>query len=81
MKKMMMIAVCGIAAGLFAQGTAAVSAKDVAGQPAVDQMLLDDDGVCIVTAPDGSFQIFTRGTGVYQFATPRRNLPPARWLG
>lgn len=74
MKRMMMIAVWGIAAGLFAQGTTAVSAKDVASQPAVDQMLLDDDGVCIVTAPDGSFQIFTRGTGVYQFANPKAEL-------
>ena len=77
MKKLMILATCGLAAsGVFAQGIEATtpSAKDVAKQDAVNEMLLDDDGVCIVTAPDGSYQIFTRGTGVYQFVNPKAEL-------
>ncbi len=71
----MTLVVCGFAAALFAQNTApAVSPKEIAKQDAVNEMLLDDDGVCIVTAPDGSFQIFTRGTGVYRFVDPQVEL-------
>ena len=75
MKKLMILAACGLAAGLFAQNAApAVSPKALTQQELVNEMLLDDDGVCIVTAPDGSYQIFTRGTGVYQFVNPKAEL-------
>lgn len=75
MKKLMTFAACGLAATLFAQDAAPVtSPKEIAQQNAVNEMLLDDDGVCIVTAPDGSYQIFTRGTGVYQFVNPKAEL-------
>ena len=75
MKKLMTFAACGFATVLFAQDAApSASPKEIAQQSAVNEMLLDDDGVCIVTAPDGSFQIFTRGTGVYQFVNPKAEL-------
>ena len=75
MKRLMILAACGLAAGLLAQNAApAVSPKEVAKQDTVNEMLLDDDGVCIVTAPDGSYQIFTRGTGVYRFVDPQIEL-------
>lgn len=79
MKQLMIFAACGLAATLFAQAVApAASPKEIAQQSAVNEMLLDDDGVCIVTAPDGSFQIFTRGTGVYQFVNPKAELAARR---
>ncbi len=75
MKKLITVVACGLAATLFAQDTTtAASPKEIAQQSAVNEMLLDDDGVCIVTAPDGSFQIFTRGTGVYRFVDPQIEL-------
>lgn len=75
MKKLMTFAACGFATVLFAQDAApSASPKEIAQQSAVSEMLLDDDGVCIVTAPDGSFQIFTRGTGVYRFIDPQVEL-------
>ncbi len=78
MKQLMILAACGLAASIFAQETnadaATLSPKEIIAQDNVNEMLLDDDGVAIVTAPDGSYQIFTRGTGTYQFVNPKAEL-------
>ena len=77
MNKLMMLTCASAMAGcLFAESNAstAPSPKEVAANPIVEEMLLDDDGVSIVTAPDGSFQIFTRGSGTYKFVDPQVEL-------
>ncbi len=75
MKKLIMLAACGLAATMVAQNAApAALPREIARQDAVNELLLDDDGVCIVTGKDGSYQIFTRGTGVYQFVNPKAEL-------
>lgn len=77
MNKLMMLTCASAMAGcLFAESNAstAPSPKEVADNPIVEEMLLDDDGVSIVTAPDGSFQIFTRGSGTYKFVDPQVEL-------
>lgn len=72
MKSIAMFGVCvAMCAAVSAQEAGAPSAADVAQQKAVEELLLEDDGVAIVTAPDGGFQIFTRGTGEYDFNDPR----------
>ena len=75
MKKLITLAACGLTVAMFAQNAApAASPKDIIRQDAVNELLLDDDGVCIVVAPDKSYRIFTRGTGVYQFVNPKAEL-------
>ena len=75
-KLMMLTCVTAMAGCLFAESNASAvpSPKEVAANPIVEEMLLDDDGVSIVTAPDGSFQIFTRGSGTYKFVDPQVEL-------
>lgn len=72
-KLMMLTCVTAMTGGLFAESNASAvpSPKEVATDPAVEEMLLGDDGVSIVTAPDGSFYIFSLGTGVYNFNHPK----------
>ncbi len=71
--KKLLIAACGM---VIAQTTAfAQAAQDPqlqanAGNAAVQQELDQPDGVAITLKPDGSFQIFARGTGVYDFNDP-----------
>lgn len=73
MNKLMMVSMfaAAVALNVCAEEAQAPSAKDVAAQPEVEELLLDDDGVAIVTAPDGSFQIFSSGTGIYNFNHPK----------
>lgn len=83
MKKLTLAALCGIAlAGVSsAQQTAAPSSSspaqaDVAALqttvslPAIDQVLTEPDGVAISLKENGDFQIFARGSGVYDFDDP-----------
>lgn len=73
MKKLMMILACG---ALFAQGAAyGQAAQDPqlqanASNAAVQAELDQPDGVAITLKPDGTFQIFARGTGTYDFNDP-----------
>lgn len=73
MKKLMIAAVC---ASLFAQnavfGQAAQDPQLQANAANADvQAELDQpDGVAITLKPDGTFQIFARGTGTYDFNDP-----------
>lgn len=69
MKELLVAATCSLAISMFAQSPIA-QAKAVAEQACVEESL-QEDGICLVTAPDGSFQIFTRGSGTYQFVNPR----------
>lgn len=39
-------------------------------QPAIDQVLTEPDGVAIALRENGDFQIFARGSGVYDFDDP-----------
>ena len=75
MSKLMMSVFCAVCAafGAYAAGNDATT-MEIARQPAVNEMLLEDDGVSIVTKEDGSFLIFTRGTGVYRFVDPQVEL-------
>ena len=81
MNKLAIAALCGIAlAGLApAQETAAQPAAQptdlaalqaTAAQPAIDPVLTEPDGVAIGLKDDGSFQSFSRGSGVYDVDDP-----------
>ena len=82
MKKIIMALSAVIVQGVIAQevSESAVmpkepTAQEIAASPVVDSMLsLEEDGVSLVTAPDGSFRIFTIGTGVYRFSDPQVEL-------
>ena len=79
MKKLMITMCAGFAAvTVFAQDAAPqqpmsanVPPAQVAKQSAVEEVLLDEDGVAIVTAPDGSYQIFSVGSAVCMFIDPK----------
>lgn len=73
MKKLMITLACGVLlAGGSAFGQAAqdpqlqANASNAAVQAELDQ----PDGVAITLKPDGTFQIFARGTGTYDFNDP-----------
>lgn len=82
MNKLVLASFCGVfAAAATAQQVAAPAPAspaqtDVAAlqatvaQPAIDQVLTEPDGVAIGLKEDGSFQIFSRGSGVYDFDDP-----------
>ena len=70
MKKLLTLATCSVIAAVVAQQPAVQQARNAVAQTCVEESL-QDDGICIVTAPDGSFQIFTRGSGTYQFVNPK----------
>lgn len=73
MKKLMITLACG---ALFAQTVAyGQAAQDPqlqanASNAAVQAELDQPDGVAITLKPDGTFQIFARGTGTYDFNDP-----------
>ncbi|MDO5305409.1 MAG: hypothetical protein Q4E87_07540 [bacterium] len=72
MKELMIAVVSGM---LLVQGAFAQTAQDLqlqanAGNAAVQAELDQPDGVAITIKPDGSFQIFARGTGTYDFNDP-----------
>ncbi len=69
MKKLMIVA-CGFMfaqVAVFAQAAQDPQLQANASDAAVQQELSEPDGVAIKAAPDGSYQIFSRGTGVYDF--------------
>lgn len=75
MKKLMIMMAC---AALFTQiGAFAQAAQQDpqlqanASSAAVQDKLSEPDGVAIAIKPDGSFQIFARGSGTYQFNNPK----------
>lgn len=73
MNKLMIVVACG---ALFAQSAVfAQAAQDPqlqanASNAAVQAELDQPDGVAITVKPDGTFQIFARGTGTYDFNDP-----------
>lgn len=72
MKELMIAVASGM---LLVQGAFAQAAQDLqlqanAGNAAVQAELDQPDGVAITIKPDGSFQIFARGTGTYDFNDP-----------
>ena len=72
MKELMIAVASGM---LLVQGAFAQAAQDLqlqanAGNAAVQAELDQPDGVAITIKPDGSFQIFARGTGIYDFNDP-----------
>ena len=83
MNKLALAALCGIAivGSASAQEVAApppaspaqtdaAALQTTVSQPAIDQVLTEPDGVAIGLKEDGSFQIFARGSGVYDFDDP-----------
>ena len=83
MKKLVFGALCAIAlSGIcFAQQVAApppaspaqadvAALESTVSQPAIDQVLTEPDGVAISLKENGDFQIFARGSGVYDFDDP-----------
>ena len=71
MKKLQTMAICAIAtAATFAQGADGV--QSAASDPAVQEMLAEPDGVCILrNENDGSLQILALGTADYEFGDAR----------
>lgn len=70
MKKIMMIfGMVSISAFVFAQEVESTTIEATASKPEV-KSVLESDGVAIKQQPDGSFQIFARGTGTYDFGDP-----------
>lgn len=71
MKKHVYVMVCGIALsaiGVFGQDAAVKKELETStAAPVVQEQLQQPDGVAIFSQPDGSFQIFGRGTGTYDF--------------
>lgn len=70
----MMTVVCGALlaqSGLFGQEAQDPQLQANAANAAVQAKLSEPDGVAITIKPDGTFQIFSRGTGVYQFNHPK----------
>lgn len=78
MKKLLTFALSGVllAPFGFAQEEAVdyeaekAALKQAATSPAVQEDLDEPDGVSIAMADDGTYQIFARGTGVYDFDDP-----------
>ena len=72
MNKMMIAAICGAVSTMCAFGQTAqdpqlqANAANAEVQAELDQ----PDGVAITLKPDGTFQIFARGTGTYDFNDP-----------
>lgn len=71
MKKHVYVMVCGIALsamGVFGQDAAVKKELEAStAAPVVQEQLQQPDGVALFAQPDGSFQIFARGTGTYDF--------------
>ena len=72
MNKMMIAAICGVVSTTcaFGQATQDPALQQNAAAPAVQEELDQPDGVAITIKPDGTFQIFARGTGTYDFNDP-----------
>lgn len=73
MNKLMITVACGFVlaqSAAFAQAVQDPQLQANASNPAVQQELDQPDGVAITLKPDGSFQIFARGTGTYDFNDP-----------
>lgn len=77
MKKLMTHVVIIASALLLSQGFANAQGEDdtellkkVGKSESVQEDLANPDGVAIRSFPDGSFQIFSRGTGTYDFNDP-----------
>lgn len=73
MNKLIMTVACGIVfahSSAFAQAAQDPQLQANASNAAVQQELDQPDGVAITLKPDGSFQIFARGTGTYDFNDP-----------
>lgn len=73
MNKLVMTVACGIVfahSSAFAQAAQDPQLQANASNAAVQQELDQPDGVAITLKPDGSFQIFARGTGTYDFNDP-----------
>jgi len=76
MNKLMVVGCAALAAlcGFADEQTNVPAPAEIAKQEAVQESLLGDDGVSIVTAQGGSFTIFSRGTGTYDFSHPKAEL-------
>jgi len=76
MNKLMMmgcvalLATCVVAAETKTAETKPMDLKSVAAQPAVQELLMEEDGVAILEKPDGSKVYFARGTAAYEFSDP-----------
>jgi hypothetical protein len=73
MKKLMITLACGVlltGGSAFGQATQDPQLQANASNAAVQAELDQPDGVAITLKPDGSFQIFARGTGTYDFNDP-----------
>jgi len=74
MNKLMMmgcvalLATCVVAAETKTAETKPMDLKSVAAQPAVQELLMEEDGVAILEKPDGSKVYFARGTAAYEFS-------------
>lgn len=76
MKKLLTIALFGLLLAQFAVAQApsanaeadAAALRANAANPVVEEDLAEPDGVSLALAEDGSYQIFARGTGTYDFA-------------
>lgn len=73
MKKLVIVASALALAPMFAHAQAGADAElsANAANAAVQQQLSEPDGVAITIKSDGSFQIFSRGSGEYQFNNPK----------
>jgi hypothetical protein len=70
--KMMMLAACAlVATAAFAKVQEKDSVKKDASNPAVQEVLEEPDGVCLVRADDGTLQIYARGSAEYEFGDRR----------
>ena len=73
MNKLMIAAACGALfaqTAVFGQAAQDPQLQANASNAAVQQELDQPDGVAITVKPDGTFQIFARGTGTYDFNDP-----------
>ena len=70
MKTMTLLLTCGLLLAGSVSFAQDAQLKENAGNPTVQQELDQPDGVALTLKPDGSFQIFARGTGVYDFNDP-----------
>ena len=76
MKKLLTTALFGLLLAQFAVAqtspadveTDAAALRENAASPVVEEDLAEPDGVSLALAEDGSYQIFARGTGTYDFA-------------
>jgi hypothetical protein len=70
--KMMTLAACAlVATAAFAKVQEKDSVKKDASNPAVQEVLEEPDGVCLVRADDGTLQIYARGSAEYEFGDRR----------